>query len=424
MRKNYLHIDFKGVTPLLPAWGEYLEHFKKLGFDGIIFELDCKYAWRTWQGATLDHYTEADIRQIFAQAKAAGFAVALLIQTLGHLEWALQHEKYAGIRENGFINEICPSNPEAVEQIDRWIDEALQLCPDAEYLHLGGDEVWHLCSCPACRSAAAGQPDKKMTVYMKHMKHCCEKVVAAGKQPMLWSDMFVSHNCCDALRQLPPSTVIVNWCYHEKAPFPGLQEMLATGYEIWGSPAIRCGWFPDYLSGLYDEKGVADRVANIRQWQQSGLDLLNTVWGRPSSLNVLYAPYHCYADAFAAAGSSGVPWDASGSDRFAVETRRWRELDERYRKLWLRGKLIFQCSAGLNQVRKYIGRRPGLFKADCYDQAEKLAADIQLLKTDLEAFFRDNTLSDGEEFIAERLAMLTPAIMEPEDPELEKQEIL
>ena len=61
MRKNYLHIDFKGVTPAAAVWGEYLEHFAKLGYDGLILELDCKYAWQTWQGATLDHFKKEDV---------------------------------------------------------------------------------------------------------------------------------------------------------------------------------------------------------------------------------------------------------------------------------------------------------------------------------------------------------------------------
>lgn len=424
MRKNYLHLDFKGVTPLAPKMGAYLEHFKKLGFDGLILELDCKYAWKTWQGATLDHYSETDVRRIIKYARELGFEVSLLIQCLGHLEWALQHDRYADLREDGFINELCPSNPAAVHKVEEWIAEAVALCPDARYMHLGGDEVWHLASCPACRRRAENAADRKMTVYLEHIRHCCELVTAAGKQPMVWSDMFVSHHCFEQIKSLPPGTVVVNWSYHEKAPFPGLKEMLATGREIWGSPAIRCGWFPHYLSGLYDEKGVADRIANIRQWQQTGVDLLNTVWGRPSSLNMLYAPYHCFADAFAAAGRDGATWSVCGEDEFAEQTRQWRKLEEEYHRLYIKGQLVFQCSVGLNRVRKYIGRRPGLFKADCYDKAAELAEEIGKLRGELEDFFSRNGLSDAEEFISERLAMLTPAIEPPEDPELEKREVL
>ena len=425
MRKNYLHLDFKGITPLAHKWPEYLEHFHDLGFNGLILELDCKYAWQTWQGATLDHYSKNDIESMISAAKKLGFGVSLLIQIQGHLEWALDKEKYSHLREKGFINELCPSNPDAVKKVEEWIDEAIELCPDAPYLHLGGDEVWHLCSCPECVKNSENQPDKKMTVFLKHLKHCCQKVIDAGKQPMIWSDMFVSRQCYEPIKSLPAGTIIVNWCYHEKAPFAGLQEMLATGYEIWGSPAIRCGWFPDYLSGLYDEKGISDRIANIRQWQQTGLNLLNTVWGRPSSLNMLYAPWHCFADAFAAAGSCGANWlAATADDNFAAQSRLWQELDEEYRKLFIRGKLVFQCSVALNRVRKYLGRRPGLFKADCFDQSEKLAADIEVLRKKLQKFFADNQLSDADEFIDERLSMLTPAIEMPENAELEMSEVL
>ena len=57
MRRNYLRPDFKGIAPFAPKWPEYLKFFRKLGFDGLLLELDCKYAWKTWPGATLDHCT-------------------------------------------------------------------------------------------------------------------------------------------------------------------------------------------------------------------------------------------------------------------------------------------------------------------------------------------------------------------------------
>ena len=424
MRKNYLHLDFKGISPLAPVWEKYLAHFKKWGYNGLILELDCKYAWKTWQGATLDHYTEADVKNMISAAKNNGFEVSLLIQIQGHLEWALDKEKYASLRENCFINELCPCNPEAVKKIDQWIEEAVSLCPDAPYLHLGGDEVWHLCSCPACQERSKDAPDKKMAVYLEHARHCCEKVVKHGMRPMLWSDMFVSRNCYEPIKTLPPETIIVNWCYHEKAPFAGLKEMQATGYEIWGAPAIRCGWGPDHLSGIYDANGVAARVANIRQWQQTGIHLLNTVWGRPSSFNVLYPPYHCFAEAFAAAGTNGEEWSLEGEDDFAVQSRRWRTLEEKYHQLQQKGLLLFKVSIGLNRVARYIGRRPGLFNVDCFKPLETLRADIDKLRKELYAFFEENGLSDAEEFIEERLAMLEIPIEMPEDPEKEKSEIV
>ena len=69
MRKNYLHLDFKGIAPLVHKWQEYLELFQKLGFEGLLLELDCKYAWKTWQGATVDHYSENDIKSMISAAQ-------------------------------------------------------------------------------------------------------------------------------------------------------------------------------------------------------------------------------------------------------------------------------------------------------------------------------------------------------------------
>ena len=78
MRKNYLHLDFKGISPLAPAWLQYLEHFHSLGFDGLILELDCKYAWKTWQSATLDHYSENDIK--YPTTKTSNLATMTVLQ--------------------------------------------------------------------------------------------------------------------------------------------------------------------------------------------------------------------------------------------------------------------------------------------------------------------------------------------------------
>jgi hypothetical protein len=263
-----------------------------------------------------------------------------------------------------------------------------------------------------------------MAIYLEHAKRCCERVVRNGKRPMLWSDMFVSRKCYEPIKTLPKETIIVNWSYHEKAPFPGLKELQETNYEIWGSPAIRCGWGPDYLSGIYDSKGVSDRIANIRQWQQTGINLLNTVWGRPSSFNFLYPPYHCFADAFAAAGINGAGWNADGDDSFAVQTRRWRELETEYHELQQRGILIYKMSVALNRASRHIGRRPGLFYADCMKPAEKLSDDIKLLGEKIRKFFDDNGLSDVEEFIDERLSMLTIPLDPPENPDRERLEEL
>ena len=86
--------------------------------------------------------------------------------------------------------------------------------------------------------------------------------------------------------------------------------------------------------------------------------------------------------------------------------------------------LLFKWSVGLNRVSKYIGRRPGLFNADCYKQSEALFKDVEALRKKLFDFFSDNGLSDAEEFIDERISMLTPPLEEPENPELERSEIL
>ena len=120
----------------------------------------------------------------------------------------------------------------------------------------------------------------------------------------------------------------------------------------------------------------------------------------------------------------GETWSAAGDDFFAVQTRQWRELEKEYHQLQQKGLLIFKMSTALNRVAKYIGRRPGLFYADCMKPSEKLQEEIEQFREKLMDFFLQNGLSDAEEFIEERLAMLTPPMDPPENPEREKSEEL
>jgi hypothetical protein len=46
-------LDFKGVVPATEMLSEYLKYFMDCGFEGIIFEFDCRYQWQTWPDAAI-----------------------------------------------------------------------------------------------------------------------------------------------------------------------------------------------------------------------------------------------------------------------------------------------------------------------------------------------------------------------------------
>jgi hexosaminidase len=65
-----------------------------------------------------------------------------LVQTFGHLEFALKHDELANIREiESHMDSLCPLKEESFTFITRMIDQVLSYHPNTKYIHLGGDEV-------------------------------------------------------------------------------------------------------------------------------------------------------------------------------------------------------------------------------------------------------------------------------------------
>lgn len=87
-------------------------------------------------------------------ARKSGLEVIPLVQTFGHLEFALKLPEFRHFRElSAFPQEICPSNPDAFRVLVReLIEQVMSLHPTAKWLHIGCDEVFHLAACARCTS--------------------------------------------------------------------------------------------------------------------------------------------------------------------------------------------------------------------------------------------------------------------------------
>lgn len=91
-------------------------------------------------------YTKDDIRKILEYAKNANLEVIPLVQTFGHLEWILKHEKFAKYREMPpYSQTICLSNFEAVDLVKNSIDQVMQFHNSTtDFFHIGADEAYQV----------------------------------------------------------------------------------------------------------------------------------------------------------------------------------------------------------------------------------------------------------------------------------------
>lgn len=418
---NYLHLDFKGCCPDFKSMSAWLKFFRQCGFDGIVFEYDCRIDWHAFPGSAIPRYTHQEAAELAACCEELQMEAIPLIQIQGHMEWLLKHEKYAHLREMDSF-QLCPSHPETLPLLKSWINEFLSLFPRARHIHLGGDEVQSLGSCPVCRKRG------KAEVYLSHVCALADFVIGKGLAPVLWGDMFLQENLSPGL--LPPETVLVDWKYWGRAPFSSTAALEKSGRTVWGASAVIQSWY-DFHWSLHDN--MAERLGNIRSWRNTGRNVIHTTWGRPSNMWNLLPLWSGALPLFRAAGGTlssefeslmleldnvlrnGWIFEMESYLETFRRRRLGNEFEQQFIDYWSLG-LRYQILAKrlqellfgrmtVNCARKYVGSYPRMMRLHFREPVPVLKSDFECWGRDMLRFCRDQHFSDAEEFVEEKLSI-------------------
>jgi hypothetical protein len=439
MTINWLHVDFKGIMPSAPRVLDWVDRWAGLGFNGLVLEYEDRLPWQTWPGTFRPGLTLPQWRSLFDAARARGLEVIPLIQTHGHLEWLLKHQPWSGWRENECWNELCPQTPQIMPAIERWLDEVVAIHGSLRYLHIGGDETWNLATCPQCAAQAKASPDGKLGVYLRHLGRVIDLVTRRGIRPIIWADMFWREQRMDLVRRLPREVMLCDWQYAGAGPWPTVSSLGAAGHDVLGSSAIRCGFDIPQCNDV-----MRDRVANLDGWrrQPGKVGVLHTLWARSRSLTTLYGPWEGWWPAFLAAAEpqalaghelhAWVPrFDAAlkGAIKDAVtladelsQARFADELADACRRWWviaLQWRELLELAAGNGRTFAMLAATHRRIGVDPHYINHRRAAHQRVLdraaqwEQAVREFFDQRQLSDVDEFVESRLALLHAAW--PED---------
>jgi len=123
-----VHLDFKGAPPTLPFLKDLIAFigtkFEKL-VTGILFEMEDCFPYdgnlRPLRGPNV--YSPDDIAEVLDLMRKHDLKFIPLVQTFGHLEFALKRERFSHLREtaNNFTS-VCPLQEESLELVCSMID--------------------------------------------------------------------------------------------------------------------------------------------------------------------------------------------------------------------------------------------------------------------------------------------------------------
>ena len=322
------HLDMKIQVMRMPALKKFVKKLHDNGINTLIMEWGGTYPF-------LNHplisnrfaYTRDEIVDFMAYCNSLKMDVIPLQQSFGHVEYILKHYKYKELREsNKDFSQVNPLKEDLNRALFTDLFKDMVDTHPSQYFHIGGDETTLLGYHPASKEKIEAVGVGRL--YGDYIKLLCDIVTSLGKTPVLWADIALKYP--DALQQIPKGTVFVDWNYGWNFNRFGKHEnLLNSGFEIWGAPAIRSApdnfyltcWtkhfqnLADFIPAArsYDYKGMV-----VTSWSTSGF--YTTVWESNSEVLDMYSIRRVYPitgfniliDAYFKAINDSNPLDISG----------------------------------------------------------------------------------------------------------------
>ena len=208
----------------------------------------------------VQHYTEAEIKEIIAYAASLHITVVPEIEFPGHFgavaraypELACRKPDGSlggGFHPNKIWGVACPGNPKTIRFIERALDYVCDVFP-SKVIHIGGDEclanLWK--SCPACQELMKREGMKGVEELQPWVtRYFTAYLEKKGRRVMGWNEMLAG----DAV----PKSAIGQFWHHYGIPDGA--EGVKRGHEMVMSPTSHC--YFDYGQGL----GEADPFVYI-----------------------------------------------------------------------------------------------------------------------------------------------------------------
>ncbi|XP_032521320.2 hexosaminidase D-like isoform X1 [Danaus plexippus] len=203
MQNRIVHFDLKGAPPKLCYLEKIFKIIKKWGATGVLLEWEDTFPY---SGELVDigsvlgcggdgMYSMDEVRQILQLARNCGLEVIQLIQTIGHMEFVLKHPLFQDLRELPYSPAVlCPSQHRSQLLVREMLRQVLEVQPDARYIHIGADEVWHRGECELCKYKASTNEHKLHSIYLEHIRDLALfiKQLRPDLIVLMWDDMLRS----------------------------------------------------------------------------------------------------------------------------------------------------------------------------------------------------------------------------------------
>lgn len=280
------HIDMRIQVMKLGALKKLAYQLHQQGINALIMEWEGAYPYKDETIISNQYaYKRSEITEFIRYCHSLHMDVIPLQQTFGHVEYILKHYKYANLREDKKdFSQVCPTELDSCRVLFTKLLKDMAETHGSPYIHIGGDETFLLGHCEKCQRKVAKVGLSGL--YFDYIKMICDIVVSLGKKPVLWADIALHYP--EKIKLLPKQTVFVDWNYGwDLSYFGDHTQLLNSGYEIWGAPALRSE--PDNFYITQWEKhfqNIRDFIPQMRKLNYQGAVM--TSWSTSGAYSTVF----------------------------------------------------------------------------------------------------------------------------------------
>ncbi|XP_053131660.1 hexosaminidase D-like isoform X2 [Hemicordylus capensis] len=246
-----VHLDLKGAAPKVSYLEQVFPLFSKLGANGVLMEYEDMFPF-TGELEILKSpyaYSEKDIDKIQELAELNKLEVIPLVQTFGHVEFILKHDKYRHLREvERFPNSFNPHVPETLALVKAVLTQVLNKHRRSSWVHIGADEVFHLGEGMDSKNWMSHNAGDVGKMYLGHIREVVNFIASQPwrLQVLLWDDMLRKVSVA-AIQDsgIARHTSPVLWFYAPDFDTPQIEKYVAK-YAECGFKTI---WFASAFKG-------------------------------------------------------------------------------------------------------------------------------------------------------------------------------
>ncbi|NWH16869.1 HEXDC Hexosaminidase, partial [Grus americana] len=190
-----VHLDLKGAAPRVSYLEQVFPLLSQLGANGILIEYEDMFPFKGELEILKSPYaySEKDIERIQQLADLHKLEVVPLVQTFGHVEFILKHEKYQHLREvERFPNSFNPHVPDTLALLKSILSQVIEKHRRSTWIHIGADEVFHLGEGMDSKNWMSRNKGDMGTMYLKHIKEVLSFITTQfwGLRVLMWDDML------------------------------------------------------------------------------------------------------------------------------------------------------------------------------------------------------------------------------------------